>query len=215
MKQPRSIPSFMKKQKQDSKRIVLGVTGGFGSGKTTVAKFFSCLGAKVIDADKIAHGLISHKGNVYKKIVAIFGKDILDKDERIDRIKLGRIAFFDKSLLFRLNRIIHPEVIKIIKTKVRNSKCKIIVLDVPLLIESGLNKIADKVIVVKTGRDKQIRRSQKKAYLSKAEILRRIKSQMPLNQKEHYADFIIDNNGSIKETKKQVRKIVRRLLWRN
>lgn len=205
----------MKKQKQDSKRIVLGVTGGFGSGKTTVAKFFSCLGAKVIDADKIAHGLISHKGNVYKKIVAIFGKDILDKDERIDRIKLGRIAFFDKSLLFRLNRIIHPEVIKIIKTKVRNSKCKIIVLDVPLLIESGLNKIADKVIVVKTGRDKQIRRSQKKAYLSKAEILRRIKSQMPLNQKEHYADFIIDNNGSIKETKKQVRKIVRRLLWRN
>jgi dephospho-CoA kinase len=205
----------MRKQKPDSNRIIIGLTGSFGSGKTTVARSFSTLGAKVIDADKIAHSLIIPRGAVYKKIVSVFGKDILDKNKRIDRVKLGRIVFFDKKLLFKLSRIIHPEVIKIIKNKIRDSKSRLIVLDVPLLIESGLNKIADKVIVVKAMRYKQIERIKNKTHLSKAEILKRIKNQMPLRQKEHFADFIIDNNGSIKETEKQVRKILRRLLWRN
>lgn len=201
----------MKKQKPDSNRIIIGLTGSFGSGKTTVARIFATLGAKVIDADKIAHGLISFRSAVYKKIVAAFGKDILDKNKRIDRIKLGRIVFCDRKLLFKLNQIIHPEVIKTIKAKIRNSKSRLIALDVPLLIEAGLNKIADKVIVVKTKRDKQVKRIQNKTNLNKAGILRRIKNQMPFSLKARFADYIIDNSGSIKETEKQVEGICKKL----
>src|SRR3989338_978476 len=111
----------MPRQKQN-KKIILGVTGSFGSGKTTVAAFFKTYSAEVIDADKLAHGCIAPKGRCYKKIVAAFGGQILKNDETIDRPKLGSIVFSSKKLLKKLNNIIHPEVIKEIRKRINKSK---------------------------------------------------------------------------------------------
>ncbi|MDI6758460.1 MAG: dephospho-CoA kinase [Candidatus Omnitrophota bacterium] len=211
--------------------FIIGLTGGFGAGKTTVAGIFKSLGAAVIDADKIAHGLIDpaffkkkagsiqakqgiYREDGYKKIISAFGKDILDENGVLDRPRLGKIVFSSRKLLKKLNRIIHPQVIRIIRKEIKHALPKLIVIDAPLLIESGINKIADILIVVKASQGKQIKRIQKRSSLSRQNILRRIKCQIPLRDKLRLADFIIDNNGSLKKTKKQVKEVWRRL-WKS
>ncbi|MDD5155247.1 MAG: dephospho-CoA kinase [Candidatus Omnitrophica bacterium] len=198
----------------NKKKIVLGLTGSFGSGKTTVSGILRSWGARVIDADKIARDLLIPQSRIYKKTIRVFGADILKSNGAIDRRKLGAAVFADKNLLHKLNTIIHPEVIRIIKRKVRSYRRGIIVLDAPLLIEAGLSKAVDKVIVVRIGRRQQIKRLMSKTSLDKKGILKRINAQMAQNQKVRLADFIIDNSGTIKQTKKQVQAI-RRMLWKN
>ena len=117
--------------------------------------------------------------------------------------------FEDRKLLLKLNRIIHPEVIKQIKKRIAGSKKEVVVLDVPLLIESGLHKIVDRVVVVKTDLRHQIFRVKNKLSLSESEISKRQSFQLPLREKIRLADFIIDNNGTIDKTEQQVEKIVR------
>jgi len=200
--------------KRNKKRIILGLTGSFGSGKTTVARIFKSFGAKIIDADRIAHSLIKPDTKIYKKITNTFGNDILNKDRSINRNKLANIVFNNKNLLKILNEIIHPEVAKIIKSKIKNSGSKIIILDAPLLIEAGLKNLVDKLIVVKIAKRKQIERIQHKIGLTKLDILKRIKSQISQNVKSRFANFVIDNSSTIEKTKKQA-ETIRRLLWKN
>jgi len=204
----------MRRQSQNKKRLILGITGSFGSGKTTVAKMFASHGARLIDADKIAHNVIKPGNIAYKRIITDFGKNILNKNKEINRGKLARIVFNNQRLLKRLNNIVHPQVIRIIRKQIETSKSKLIVLDVPLLIEAGLEKIVDKIIVVKTNKEKQIERIQSKTSLGRKDIFKRIRFQIPQNVKLRLADFIIDNSGTIKETRKQVMQI-RRQLWKN
>lgn len=198
----------------EHKKIVLGITGSYGTGKTTVAKIFRSFGAKVIDADKIAHSLIKPATTAYNKIIAIFGSRILKKDKRIDRAKLSKIVFNNPKLLERLNKIVHPAVIRIIKNELSRASRKVVVLDVPLFFEAGLGGLVDKIIVVKLSRQKQLKRLLKKTSLSRQDILKRINAQMPLSDKIRVADFIIDNSGTIEKTRRQVEK-VRRILWKN
>jgi len=196
------------------KKIVLGLTGSFGSGKTTVAGIFRSYGAKVIDADRIAHSVIRPGTGVYRAIANAFGRGIFKKNKSVNRKKLAAIVFNDLGSLKRLNKAVHPEVIRIIKKKISLIPSGIIVLDAPLLIEKGLEKIADKLIVVDITGQKQIERLQKKIGADKPDILKRIKAQIPLRDKVRLADFVIDNSGSKKGTRRQVQKI-RRLLWRS
>jgi dephospho-CoA kinase len=205
----------MKRPKRHkSKNIVLGLVGTFGSGKTTVAGYFRLLGAKVIDADLIAHSIIRPPGQVYKKIVRTFGARVLGKNRAIDRVRLGRLVFRDAKLVRKLNRITHPAIIRIIKDKIRRAKERVIVLDAPLLVEAGLERSADKLITVKAGRKNQLGRLLRRTRLNKDQILERLKAQIPISDKIRIADFVIDNNGLRKETRKQVVKIWR-LLWKN
>jgi len=204
----------MPRQNPNKKSVILGITGGFGSGKTTVARIFKSFGAKLIDADKIAHRVLKQGGKVYKKIIKTFGRDILKKNRQIERQRLAKVVFNNKNLLKRLNGIIHPEVIRIIKNEIKVSRAKVIVLDAPLLLEAGLGRIVDKLIVVKITKGRQIERIKNKTSLSKADILKRIASQIPLRAKVRLADFVIDNSGTVEKTKKQAEQI-RRFLWRN
>ncbi|MFH1355348.1 MAG: dephospho-CoA kinase [Candidatus Omnitrophota bacterium] len=195
-------------------KLVLGITGSFGSGKSTVAGLFASCQAKIIDADKIAHSVIKRGSRAYKRIYFVFGKEILGKNKEIDRKRLAAVAFRNKKSIKELNFIVHPEVIRIIKLKIKNIKSGTVVLDAPLLIEAGLKKLVDKLIVVKITRGVQIRRIQSKTHLSRSQILERIKYQISLSKKVGLADFIIDNSGSLEKTEKQVENLIRRLLWK-
>jgi dephospho-CoA kinase len=201
----------MPRRNKERKKIILGLTGSFGSGKTTVARIFSSLGAQVLDADRIAHSCILPGTQAYRKIINIFGTNILKKNGSINRKKLAGIVFHNGSLLEKLNKIIHPQVISAIKNQIKLSKKKLIVLDVPLLIESGLDRIVDKVVVVKASTAMQVRRVKNRSSLNKKQVLKRIKFQIPLRVKARLADFVIDNSGTIEKTRRQVGKIMEKL----
>ncbi|MCK9594458.1 MAG: dephospho-CoA kinase [Candidatus Omnitrophica bacterium] len=203
------------REPKENKKIVLGLTGGFGTGKSTVAGILAGYGAGVIDADKINHSLIAPGTLVYKKILKAFGRDILKNNNgAIDRGKLGGIVFSDPKALKRLCGITHPAVIREVKRRVKSAKNDVVVVDAPLLIEAGLDKLVDKIIVVALSRGRQLKRLAQKTSLSRPEILKRIGAQLSLKSKVRLADFVIDNSGTIEKTRKQV-ALIWRLLWRS
>ena len=193
---------------------VIGLTGSLGTGKSTVAGMFADLGAKVLSADKIAHQQITPKGACYKKVIRAFGKDILTAG-RIDRRKVAARVFQNRGQLRTLEKIIHPVVRKVLRAKIQQYKKRkgrvVVVIDVPLLFESKLNRDVDFSIAVKTNRTIQMARIIKKLGMTKADAECRIKAQMPLYQKIRLADMTIDNNGTLTNTKTQVKRIWEKL----
>jgi len=196
--------------------LIIGLTGGIVSGKSTVASMFRDLGAKIIDADKLGHSVILPNKPAWKKIVKIFGKDILQNDLTIDREKLGKIVFANQTLLKKLNEITHPEITKLIKKEINlarnetHNQEKILIIDAALIYEAKIDRFMNKIIVVYIDKDEQIRRLIKRNNLSKDEALQRIKSQMSMKEKVKMADYVIDNSSSLDKTKEQVKKI-----WKN
>lgn len=171
--------------------MIIGLTGGLSTGKTTVARIFRDLGAYVIDADRIVHRIIN----------------------KATRRKIAGFIFDEPRALKKLCRIIHPIVKKEIFSEIRRNKNrKLIVIDAPLLIEAGLDKKCDFLIVVKANLKNQLERAAKSLNISKSQARKRIKSQMPLNKKIAAADFVIDNNGSLANTKRQLKDVWRRLM---
>jgi len=192
--------------------MIIGLTGSFGTGKSYVASVFKELGAKVIDADVLARKALLKNSGTYKKIITAFGKGILDKSGEIDRRVLAGIVFNERRKLKKLNRIVHPEVIRKIKKAIgENTEKRVIIIDAPLLIEADLAKDVDKLIVVTSSKAKQIERCMKKFRISRGEILKRINSQIPLKTKIKKADFVIDNNGAKSRTKEESMKIWRKM----
>lgn len=196
--------------------MIIGITGSLGTGKTTVAKMFAAKGAKVIDADYLSHRALKAGTPVYKKIVSRFGGGIKKRGGSIDRRKLAGLVFNDRGRLEALTGIIHPFVIKNIKGLIKNSRPgAVVVIDAPLLIEAGLTPLLDKLVVVKADRGVQISRCVKKRKIKKEDAILRIKKQMPLQKKIRIADYVIDNNGTLKGTKKQVNEVWRELKIKN
>ncbi|MFH1854339.1 MAG: dephospho-CoA kinase [Candidatus Omnitrophota bacterium] len=187
---------------------VIGITGSFGSGKTTVAEMFGALGAYVIDADMICHELMLPGRIVYRKIIRHFGKDIISSDKNIDRGRLADIVFSKTSKLALLNRLVHPAAIREIEGAIRRDKNRRqIVVEGALLVESGFYRKLDALIVVRSKRDKQVSRLMRAKGITRKDIFRRLRSQASVKKKLAFADFIIDNSGSKKETRTQVEKI--------
>ena len=199
--------------------MVVGLTGGIASGKNTVAVMFKKLGAEIIDADKIANDLINagiDRDNISAKIVGFFGEDILNNFGRIDKKSLADIVFKDRKKLESLNRIVHPEIIKIIKKEIalsaaRNDDGNIIIINASLIIEADAISLVDKLIVVSVSMDNQIARLRERSSLTREEACRRINAQLPIEEKEKFANFIIDNNNGLEETEKQVKNIWKEL----
>ncbi len=198
--------------------LIVGLTGGIVGGKSTVALMFKDLGAEIVDADKLGHSVISPHKPAWKKIVKIFGNNILQKNLTIDREKLGKIVFANQTFLKKLNEITHPEIINLIKEEInsiendtRNPK-NILIIDAALIYEAKIDRLMDKIIVVYIDEEEQIKRLFKRNNLSRKESLQRIRSQMPMKEKVKMADYVIDNNSSLDKTREQVEKIWEELM---
>ncbi len=195
--------------------MLIGLTGGIASGKSIVAGMFKSLGAYIIDADQISRDVMLPESETYKKVVNTFGKEILKIDRSIDRRKLGDIVFGDQEKIARLNECTHPEIFKEINHEVENIRKEhpdaLIIIDVPLLIETKVQNIFDKIIVVYTEEAAQLRRLNERDGLSKTEANKRITSQIPLEEKVKHADFVIYNDKGLENTRKQVEEIYKKL----
>lgn len=191
---------------------IVGLTGGFGSGKSFVASLFKSLGAKVVDADKLGHKALKKGSAAYKKVVAEFGKKILFPDLSINRKALAGLVFADKKDLAKLNRIVHPVIIgDIVKRIHRAAKCGILIVDAPLICETNITGLMNVLIVVKASKKNQIERCSGKFGMRREDVCARIAHQMPLNRKIRMADYVVNNNGTKRDTEKQIRKIWREL----
>lgn len=188
--------------------LKVGLTGSIGTGKTTVLDIFRELGAYVIDADSIVHQLLERE-DIKRKIAKEFG-NVFNAEGKIDRKKVADIVFSDKEKKKKLEEIIHPEVFKQINRFFEEVKKKdphgVAIAEVPLMIETGSYKNYDIIIVVYASEKVQLERLTKKG-LSREDALRRIKAQMPIEEKVKYADIVIENTGSIQKLKKEVKKI--------
>ncbi len=189
---------------------MVGLTGGIASGKDLVAGILRGLGARVIDADEIARALLEPGLPAYEDVVETFGKDILDAGGRINRRRLAALVFPDQERLNRLNTITHPRIIEEEKRQVEEIRSAdplaVIVINAALLIESGNYRVVDRVIVVDVPEDIQMERAMGKG-LTEDEVRSRMKAQMPRKERLKYADIVIDNSGSIEETKMKIEEV--------
>jgi len=191
---------------------IIGLTGGFGSGKSFVASLLKRLGAKVVDADKLGHKALKKGSTTYKRVVAAFGKKILAPDHSIDRKALAGIVFANGKNLSKLNRIVHPGIIRDISKRIRGAaKSEVLVVDAPLICETNITGLMNALIVVKASKKNQIERCSRKFGMEEKDVRKRMACQMPLNRKIRMADYTVDNNGTKEDTKKQVRKIWKEL----
>ncbi|MFC4801050.1 dephospho-CoA kinase [Neobacillus sp. GCM10023253] len=191
--------------------LVIGLTGGIASGKSTVSNMLKEMNITVVDADVEARLAVDKGEPAYLKIIAEFGQDILLENGEIDRQKLGAIIFYQEEKRQLLNQIVHPEVRKRMMEKIQKAsenQEEVIILDIPLLFESKLTFMVEKTILVYVDRETQLKRLMQRNQLSEADAQARVNSQMPLAEKVKLANAVIDNNGSIEETKKQLIEIL-------
>jgi dephospho-CoA kinase len=191
--------------------LIIGLTGGIASGKSTVARMLLDMNIPVIDADVEARKVVEKGQKAYVRIIETFGSEILTAAGDIDRVKLGSIVFHDEDKRHQLNAIVHPAV----RESMNAEKAKyvilgnsVVVLDIPLLFESKLTHMVDKTILIYVDAEIQLNRLMSRNQLVESEAMARIKSQMPLIEKIKLADAVIDNNGTINDTETQLIKIL-------
>ena len=191
---------------------VLGLTGGIGSGKSTVARMFRELGADVVDADLLARKVVEPGQLALREIARAFGGQVIEPDGRLDRSKLAAIVFADPAARARLNAITHPPIRERIRQEVeaRRDQSGTLILDIPLLLETPRPGFLERVIVVWVDAATQIRRLTERDGLSETEARRRIAAQMPLDAKQSMADDVIDNSGTLEGTRRQVKALYQR-----
>ena len=195
--------------------LLVGLTGGVATGKSTVATMFKQCGAVVIDADELARDVVKPGKAAWREIVNVFGTIVLNPDRTLNRRALGAIVFNNRSKLRRLERILHPRVereqARLTRQAARKNPDAIAIYDVPLLFEAGVDKRVDKIIVVTADRETQIARLKKRNGLSRAEAIRRISSQMPLAKKIQRADHVLNGTLSRPSLRRQVGQLFQHL----
>jgi len=190
--------------------VVIGVTGNIGSGKSTVCQILARQGAMVIDADKLAHEAYKPHSPSWQELIDAFGRDIVKPDEDIDRQKLGQIVFSDHNALAQLNQIVHPGTYRLAQERIadcRRRGAEVIALEATLLIEAGWRGLVNNVWLVVAPEAVIVERVKGEQELSQAQILARLKSQMPAEEKAKYADAIIYNDGSLNQLEARVAEL--------
>ena len=195
--------------------VLVGLTGGLATGKSTVAALFKRCGAYVVDADVLARQVVAPGTAGWRAVVTAFGKGVLNSDRTINRQTLGSIIFRHPAKRRQLERIIHPRVsreqARLTKQAAAENPRAVVLYDVPLLFEAGLEKVADKVVVVAADRETQIARLRERNGLSRSEAVRRIRSQMPLRKKIRRADYVLDGTLARAKLLTQVKQLYRDL----
>jgi dephospho-CoA kinase len=189
---------------------VIGLTGGIGSGKSTVSRMLAKLGAEIIDADELARAAVAPGTSALAQIIDRFGPEVLDENGALDRRLMARIVFNDERARNDLNRIVHPAVAERAVQEInarRERGVKTVVYDVPLLFETGLEGMFDSVIVVNVTPELQKSRLLGRDQLTDQEIDSRIAAQLPLSEKVKRATYVIDNSGLLTDTERQVRAV--------
>ena len=195
--------------------LIVGLTGGIASGKSLVTRVLRDLGAHIIDADKIVHDLLAPGQDTCREVVGHFGKGIQLPDGSIDRRKLGDIIFNHPEERAWLNQCIHPRVFEAYNHQVRHLSERqpdaIVIMDAALLIETGYHKHMDRLIVVYADQKAQMKRLMERDRFTLEQAMARISSQMPLDEKRKYADFVIENTGTREATEQQTREVFAKL----
>lgn len=190
--------------------LVIGITGGIASGKTTVARMLEELGAVRISADEVVHDLLAAGQPVAGMVAREFGPEVLDNDGAINRRRLGELVFRDPDQRKRLESIVHPQVMQHVAERIDRFRreCRgVLVVEIPLLIEVGATALVDKVLVVTAEQEDQIDRLQKRYGISEADAVLRIGSQLPLDEKVKHADWIVSTKGTLRTTKRRVQSL--------
>jgi len=199
-----------------SRQTIAGLTGGIASGKSTVAAMLAEAGARIVDADRIAHQVVLKGQPAWQDIVDHFGNGILTRDGQIDREALGSIVFNDTEAKKALNGIVHPRVFETMAQEIQSLAAShpgdLVIMDVPLLIESGLHTALPIVILVYVPEMMQKERLMRRDGLNAADAAARIRAQMPIDAKRAHAHYIVDNSGDLGATRRQVLDIYRKIL---
>ncbi|EAC9526536.1 TPA: dephospho-CoA kinase [Listeria monocytogenes] len=193
----------------------IGLTGSVATGKSTVSNMIQHAGIPLVDADIAARKVVEPGTEGLKEIVAYFGEEILLADGTLNRAKLGEIIFKDKEKREKLNEITHPRVKDyMLEARERFFRAgeELVFFDIPLLFESHLESLVDQIVVVWTTPETELKRLMERNNLTKEEALRRIESQMGIDEKARKADFVIDNNESLEKTQKQVYTFIERFV---
>ena len=189
---------------------IIGITGGIGSGKSTVVRFLAELGAVVIDADKVGHDILRSDGRIKRELVAVFGSEILTPHEHISREKLGELVFTDPQKLQLLNRIIHPEIDRRVMGKIekfRRDGVKVLAFEAPLLLDVGWEARVDEVWVTVAAETTILKRLKARMGLSRDRALVRIRAQSPPADLASRADVVIDTDCSLEELRDEVARL--------
>lgn len=186
-------------------KLIIGLTGGFGCGKSTVSGLFRKFGGEIVDTDKIAHNALKRGSQVFDPIAVLFPEAWEKGGKKLDRGKIAEEVFADIGKRKALESLIHPYVYEKIQEAIDATEQKIVIVEVPLLFEAGFEKLCDKVLAVQCNRTVKEKRLRRKRF-SVQEIRAREKAQMPESLKAQKADFVIDNSGSISQTTREVER---------
>jgi dephospho-CoA kinase len=195
---------------------VIGLTGGIGTGKSTVARMLAQLGAAILDADAIGKSVVEEDPEVLHELQQEFGQDIVDDDGRLKRQELGHRIFGDLQKVERLNRIVHPHLIARLKQeeeKALRSGAPLVVVDAALIYEADLEEHFSHIVVVTASLPQRLERVRKRDEFTDEQIMQRIQSQIPIEEKEKHADTVLRNDGSVEELEKSVHELFQRLVY--
>ncbi len=196
--------------------IVIAVTGGMGCGQSTVCKYLEKLGAKSINADRVAKMEIEDNPEIKKELRKTFGKSIFYRNGRLNRKLLAKIAFADEAKTFRLNKIVHPRMVARILDNIEEArefaKFPVVAVDAALIYELNLEHMFDAVVVVGSRMKNRIARIQERDKLSEKEISDRIKKQIPIEDKVKWADFVVHNNGDLNQLEHKTKGLYKKLM---
>ncbi|HEX9897460.1 MAG TPA: dephospho-CoA kinase [Dehalococcoidales bacterium] len=189
---------------------VIGLTGGMGSGKSTVSQLLAEFGTVIIDADTVGHEAYQPNTKTWQELIAAFGQQILAPDRSIDRKKLGAIVFGNPEQLERLNHIVHPRMFEMMKERIeqyRRQGVKVVVLDAAILFEANWTPLVNEIWVVVASEPVVVARARARTGLPEEQIRSRLSSQMPVEEKVKKANVIIHNDGTFEDLRAKVREL--------
>ena len=190
--------------------IIIGLTGGIGTGKSEVARILEEIGAYIIDADKLGHSAYLPHSEIWEEVVKEFGDGVLLPDEEIDRKKLGSIVFNDPVQLAKLNEIMHPRMGKMVANIIEGADAEVVVVEAALLLEAGWDALVDEVWCTGASEDIVIDRLKARNGLNKEEAQKRIKAQMSVDERKSRSQVMIENNGDLAQLTTVIEQI-----WEN